>query len=429
MKLQAHFGRSLGLVNFFFLCLLLSEIEALSEDAKETVVMVNVLFRHGDRTPVNPYPLDPYRNSSYWSTGWGQLTTTGMQRHYELGGWLRRRYISLLTNDYSKQDVYIQSTDVDRTLMSAESNLAGLYPPRGSRTFQPGLKWQPIPVHTVPEHLDHLLAMKKPCPRYDTEFIKAKNLPEIRALEKEYQALFRYLSVQTGSEVKTIENAEYIHSTLFIEELNNFTLPEWTKTVYPEPLKTLAQWSFALPAYTPMLRRLKGGPLIKEWIDHFQKKRSGKLDPDRKMYIYSAHDTTVANILNTLGVFHPHCPPYAATVLAELHQIKDVYYVGIVYKNSSDVQRLAIPGCSELCELDKFIALTKPMIPDNWEKECHHGLLFSSDDLNQLAISALGLSGVLSLTLLAVLIIGFVGQRRQNKNVYHYQTVSTNSDA
>ena len=33
------------------------------------------LFRHGDRTPVNPYPLDPYRNSSWWSTGWGQLTT------------------------------------------------------------------------------------------------------------------------------------------------------------------------------------------------------------------------------------------------------------------------------------------------------------------------------------------------------------------
>lgn len=37
------------------------------------------------------------------------------------------------------------------------------------------------------------------------------------------------------------------------------TLPEWTKTVYPEPLRTLAQWSFALPAYTPELRRLKGG--------------------------------------------------------------------------------------------------------------------------------------------------------------------------
>lgn len=79
-----------------------------------------------------------------------------MQQHYELGLWLRKRYISLLKNDYSKTDVYIQSTDVDRTLMSAESNLAGLFPPRGSRMFEPGLKWQPIPVHTIPEHLDHV---------------------------------------------------------------------------------------------------------------------------------------------------------------------------------------------------------------------------------------------------------------------------------
>lgn len=59
--------------------------------------------------------------------------------------------------------------------------------------------------------------MKKPCPRYDAEFTRARNLPEIKALEKQYQGLFKYLSLHTGSEVKTIENAEYIHSTLFIE--------------------------------------------------------------------------------------------------------------------------------------------------------------------------------------------------------------------
>jgi len=34
--------------------------------------------------------------------------------------------------------------------MSAEANLAGLFPPNGSEVFNPNLKWQPIPVHTVP---------------------------------------------------------------------------------------------------------------------------------------------------------------------------------------------------------------------------------------------------------------------------------------
>lgn len=33
------------------------------------------LYRHGDRTPIDPYPNDPWKNNSLWPTGWGQLTT------------------------------------------------------------------------------------------------------------------------------------------------------------------------------------------------------------------------------------------------------------------------------------------------------------------------------------------------------------------
>lgn len=50
----------------------------------------------------------------------------------------------------SSLQVYVRSTDFDRTLMSAEANLAGLFPPDGMQRFNPNISWQPIPVHTVP---------------------------------------------------------------------------------------------------------------------------------------------------------------------------------------------------------------------------------------------------------------------------------------
>lgn len=44
--------------------------------------------------------------------------------------------------------MYVRSTDFDRTLESAQANLAGLFPEAGPG--RPEAAWRPIPVHTVP---------------------------------------------------------------------------------------------------------------------------------------------------------------------------------------------------------------------------------------------------------------------------------------
>lgn len=38
--------------------------------------------------------------------------------------------------------------------MSAEANLAGLYPPKTADIWNNQIEWQPIPIHTVPEKDD-----------------------------------------------------------------------------------------------------------------------------------------------------------------------------------------------------------------------------------------------------------------------------------
>lgn len=68
-------------------------------------------------------------------------------------------------------------------------------------------------------------------------------------------------------------------------------------------LEWISNRSFQVSTNTPELARLKTGFLIREILDRFDQKISAKLSPDRSLWIYSAHDTTVANVLNSLGLF------------------------------------------------------------------------------------------------------------------------------
>uniref|UniRef100_A0ACB8FUS9 Uncharacterized protein n=1 Tax=Sphaerodactylus townsendi TaxID=933632 RepID=A0ACB8FUS9_9SAUR len=75
----------------------------------------------------------------------------GMRQQYELGQYIKKRYSDFLSPTYKREEIYIQSTDVDRTIMSAQANLAGLFPPTTEEIWNPQIPWQPIPVHVVPK--------------------------------------------------------------------------------------------------------------------------------------------------------------------------------------------------------------------------------------------------------------------------------------
>lgn len=389
----------------------------------DKLLFAHVLFRHGDRTPIDPYPNDPWKDPSHWTAGWGQLTNAGKHRHLELGRYLRKRYASLLGDTYTNNEIYVRSTDVDRTLMSAESNLAGLYPPVGPDQWDPVIQWQPIPVHTVPEELDEVLSAKKPCAAFDLELKKYKHTDEFQAYNKSLEPVYEYVTEHSGRVVDSLTTAQNLYSCLHIEELNNFTLPEWTKKVYPEPLRSISARSFATKTNTPLMARLKAGPLVKEILERFRAKASGKLRPDRSVWVYSAHDTTVANLLNALRLFDLHNPPFAACVLLELRQPKSggEPYVSVYYKNSSaDPILLDIPDCDQRCPLGLTFKVYEDILPDNWKRECQVSFLSLTYVEADVGTSG-GMIGLVVVASVAVLglVIALLTLYRRRRGGYH----------
>ncbi|XP_060725427.1 lysosomal acid phosphatase-like isoform X2 [Tachysurus vachellii] len=71
------------------------------------VKLVTVLYRHGDRSPVEAFPTDPYQESA-WPQGFGQLSQEGMQQQFELGQFLRKRYTGFLSENYMRSEDFLE---------------------------------------------------------------------------------------------------------------------------------------------------------------------------------------------------------------------------------------------------------------------------------------------------------------------------------
>ena len=189
---------------FVCVCVVLG-LQAPLSDGK--LHMVIEFTRHGDRTPIWTFPTLQQTVSEWWQ-GWGQLTPTGIKQHFELGQRLRAKYgpdgAGLLSSSYKRNEVWVRSTDIDRTLMSAQAQMAGLFPPGTAQqtssltypTAENGLPygWQAVPIHTVPVEDDLLLVPWKGCRAFAKAMEDRKAEPAWTSTERQNQAMLAALA-------------------------------------------------------------------------------------------------------------------------------------------------------------------------------------------------------------------------------------------
>lgn len=340
-----------------------------------TLRLLHVIFRHGQRTPADTYPNDPYEKFSFDPVGWGQLTLKGKRDQYEQGQWMRRRYGNFLGDKYHPDVMVVQSTDVDRTKMSAMLSMAGLWPPAPEQRWHPTLDWQPVPVRSQPLDQDDFLLVRVPCARYGELLDETMHSPEVEALMQENAALLKWLTETTGLNITTPDDVQSLYSTLKAEDDFNLALPEWTREVFPHRLERLTALSFEINAMTREMQKIKGGPMVKAVMEHNVQRARGALRPAaRRMYAYAGHDSSVSNFLISMGAWDTQIPGYGILVLVELHEdpVSHEYGVKLFLRNSTAVppHPLEIRGCGHFCPLERLVQLTQDVIPHDLKQAC-----------------------------------------------------------
>lgn len=342
----------------FFVCgVLLNTLipgQAFAQDGK--LVFALDLIRHGDRTPIGVIPKAPHA----WAEGLGQLTARGMQQEFQLGVKLHKQYIqntSLLPSHYVAETMHVRSTDYDRTLMSAQSLLMGLYPP-GSGPKLPNSDqsalpsaFQPIPIHTRPITEEPDLFASQ-----NTEKAKALLVRYVFSREDwkdkttELEPNFPRWSQLTGITINNLFQLINLGDTLRIYTYYHIPLPQGMTEQEANVIIESGAWAFTTIFKPREIGEARGGKLLATIKNHLMQATDENVRT--KFVLLSAHDSTTLALMSAMHIPLESPPPYASDLNFSLYETgPENYTVRVTYNG----QPLLIPGCDQLdCPLSQF---------------------------------------------------------------------------
>lgn len=338
------------------------------------LLMVIEMFRHGARAPIYDY----WDAKSYEFPG--ELTGVGVKQLYLLGGELRKEYIeelSFLSDSYNPNEIYVRSTDYNRTLMSAQAHLLGLFYSRKNNNDSSSNK-QELNIKIMPPYknldVNEIL---------DLELIENLNLVPIHSIDSKneyllqgfmfslceinwklymqqkssdlYQKIMKQIKNNTINEIARILNLDpemidlntlaEINDVLINAEFASRPLPEMT-----EELKRNLHFIYAFNLYysylgTSLQRKISNTYIIDEILNYFDSKISNKTQ--KKWIMYSAHDASLGSLITLFNLSSYECvydlwtknktehlncymfPKFASNLLIELHKNGSSYFVKV----------------------------------------------------------------------------------------------------
>uniref|UniRef100_G3NHL0 Acid phosphatase 6, lysophosphatidic n=1 Tax=Gasterosteus aculeatus aculeatus TaxID=481459 RepID=G3NHL0_GASAC len=323
-------------------------VPTLLEPPAHTQINYKVTDLHGGPRPPAPVEESYRKNVLNGGTFPGQLTAVGMQQLYELGKRLRRTYVEethFLSSTFSPAEVYVRSTNILRTIESARCLVAGLFLQK-----QTG---KTVPIFTTDAGSEILYPNYHGCQLLkilaSPRWAEASTLPDIAA---DLQSVHSALGIAPRLPVDFI----LIRDDMVARETHGLPCPSALGTWKSKVEQRAVDMMCHVYEHNGSMENLQlcVGPLLHSLLTNIEGKLEGtSSEADRKLFLYSAHDTTLIPCLMALGIFDMKWPPFAADITVELHQHRQTNkpFVKVSYVGQDQL----LPGCSGVyCPLEQF---------------------------------------------------------------------------
>ena len=307
------------------------------------------ITRHGSRSPEKFAPWD---TNERWPEGPGMLTPEGLRQEYLLGVYLKQRYHNtyhLLSKDYVPGEIEIYSSYFNRTQLSAKGLAYGLFEksiieePRGvslplTSIISSQYKTQahssvatPIMMNTYTIH--GMLVPQTICEEYAEHMKKKLGTVEMNRIYMRYDDVIltvaNYLGV--NRKVARIRFDEF-YDSVYCNEFMGLEVPlQFSGNWMKRATKLHVEKHMYLKHQPDYFAKFPGNLLLLKVSELLQERVNGKSTGKRGV-VYSAHDSTVQNLLVSLGLFDWKHPPLASILLIELVLNNEgKYQVRIIY--------------------------------------------------------------------------------------------------
>lgn len=307
----------------------------------------------------------------------GQLTDTGKSALSGLGESLHKKYFKTLGFSVDAHEIHLRSTNFPRTIESLQCLLHGLLPFLKDNSSDKSLK--AVMVSVQDEYIETMYGssrcakFRQLLSKYAEKFAK-DSAEEVRRLKENLPSVF--LQKDPFGNLPSVFG---IYDTLICRKEHGLQLPDGINELTLAKLERLAfnEW-FGIFEESTEAVKFAIGRFFRELDSNFYRR-------DRKLCVYSGHDSTIAPIVSIFeGGLSKKTPPFAAHIVFELFDTvnrssqSDEKFVRVIYNG----QPMILPRCKDpenhyesdpsICKLTEFSLALKEYMPRNYIAECNN---------------------------------------------------------